>query len=86
MFRLLLFIHHIAFAPHALHQVDLGLCMCICNRSRGVGTGDQKEQVKGVFGGTQASSYKDANIVMIKESPGASRLILDFYFELISLC
>jgi hypothetical protein len=86
MFRLLLFMHHIAFAPHALHHVALGLCMCRCDRSRGVGTEDQKEQIKGVFGGTQASSYKDANIVMIKESPGASHLILDFYFELISLC
>jgi hypothetical protein len=33
----------VAFAPHALHRVDLGSCMCICNRSRGAGTGDQKE-------------------------------------------
>jgi hypothetical protein len=40
----------------------------------------KKEQVQGVFGGPQASSNKDANIVMIKTSPGASHPILDFYF------
>jgi hypothetical protein len=32
----------------------------------------QAEQVRWVFGGPQASSYEDANIVMIKTSPGAS--------------
>jgi hypothetical protein len=42
MFRLLLFMHHIAFAPHALHHVDIGSCMCICDRSCGAGIGYQK--------------------------------------------
>jgi hypothetical protein len=46
----------------------------------------KKEQVQGTFGGPQASSCKDANIVEMKASPGASHPILDFYFELISLC
>jgi hypothetical protein len=32
----------------------------------------QAEQVQWVFGGPQASSYKDANIVVIKASPDAS--------------
>jgi hypothetical protein len=32
----------------------------------------QAEQVQGMFGGPQASSYEDANIVVIKASPGAS--------------
>jgi hypothetical protein len=36
----------------------------------------QVQQVWWVFGGTQASSYKDANIVVIKASLGASNLIL----------
>jgi hypothetical protein len=31
----------------------------------------QAEQVQWVFGGPQASSYEDANIVVIKESLGA---------------
>jgi hypothetical protein len=30
----------------------------------------KKEHVQGVFGGQQASSYEDANIVVIKASPG----------------
>jgi hypothetical protein len=30
-----------------------------------------EQEVEWVFGGPQASSYKDANIVVIKVSPGA---------------
>jgi hypothetical protein len=32
----------------------------------------QVEQVQWVFGGPQASSYEDGNIVVIKANPGAS--------------
>jgi hypothetical protein len=32
----------------------------------------KKEQIQGVFGGPQASSCEDANIVVIKADPGAS--------------
>jgi hypothetical protein len=32
----------------------------------------KKEQVQGMFGGLQASRCKDANIVVIKASPGVS--------------
>jgi hypothetical protein len=44
----------------------------------------QAEQAQGVFGGLQASSHEDANIVVIKASPGASHqspclLCLKFY-------
>jgi hypothetical protein len=46
----------------------------------------QAEQVQWVVGGSQASNCEDANIVVIKTSPGSSHPILDFYFELISLC
>jgi hypothetical protein len=67
--------HHIA-----LHHVDLGSCMCICDRSCGAKTGDQKEQLQGLFGGPQALSCEDANIVVIKASSGASHSIFDFYF------
>jgi hypothetical protein len=38
----------------------------------------QVEQVQGVFRGPQASSCKDANIVVTKASPGASNPILEF--------
>jgi hypothetical protein len=34
-----------------------------------------------VFGGPQASSCDDANIVVIKESPGAFNPILEFCFS-----
>jgi hypothetical protein len=36
-----------------------------------------------VFGGTQASSCKDANIVVIKASPGACNPILEFWHNYI---
>jgi hypothetical protein len=50
----------------------------------------QAEQVQGVFGGPQASSCEDANIVVIKTSPGASNqcrclLFWKFYFMIIWL-
>jgi hypothetical protein len=38
------------------------------------------EQVEWVLGGSQASSWEDANIVVIKESPSTSHPVLDFYF------
>jgi hypothetical protein len=38
----------------------------------------QVEQVHWVFGGPQASGWEDANIVLIKTSPGASHPILSF--------
>jgi hypothetical protein len=37
------------------------------------------EQVEWVFGGPQAPSYEETNIVVIKASPGASQPITDFY-------
>jgi hypothetical protein len=45
------------------------------------------EQVQGVFRGPQVSSYEDANIVVIKASPGASHHNPWFLFlNLIYLC
>jgi hypothetical protein len=46
----------------------------------------QAEQVQGVFGGPQASSCEDANIVVIKASLGASHqspcpLYLNFIYN-----
>jgi hypothetical protein len=47
----------------------------------------REEQVQGVFGGPQASSCKDANIVVIKASPDASHHNPWLLFlNLISLC
>jgi hypothetical protein len=42
----------------------------------------QAEQVQGVFGGPQESSCKDANIIVIKGSHGASNPILEFCLKL----
>jgi hypothetical protein len=42
----------------------------------------QAEQVQWVFGGPQASSCEDANIIVIKSSPGASNLVLEFFLPL----
>jgi hypothetical protein len=41
----------------------------------------QAEQVQWVFGGGQASSCEEANIVVIKASTGASNPILEFCFS-----
>jgi hypothetical protein len=38
----------------------------------------KKEQVQGVFGGSQASSCEDANIVVIKANSDASNPIFEF--------
>jgi hypothetical protein len=54
--------HHIAFALHALHHVNLGFYMCICDRSRGAGTGDKKgANPRGVRRSTSAKC-EDTNI------------------------
>jgi hypothetical protein len=43
----------------------------------------QMQQVRLVFGGPQASSCEDANIVVIKASPDASNPILRFCYNFI---
>jgi hypothetical protein len=43
----------------------------------------QVQQVQVVFGGPQASSCEDVNIVVIKASPGASNPILEFCYNCI---
>jgi hypothetical protein len=50
-----------------------------------------EQEVQWVFGRPQASSFTDANIVMIKASPGASHkslclLYLNFIYNTICLC
>jgi hypothetical protein len=51
----------------------------------------QAMQVRWVFGGPQASSYEDANIVVTKVSPGASKhipwalLIFVFYLWFVNV-
>jgi hypothetical protein len=59
------------FVPHALHYVIVAI-FCKCARSRGAEIEIQPEQVRWVFGGPQASSCEDPNIVVIKTSPSAS--------------
>jgi hypothetical protein len=40
----------------------------------------QVEQAQKAYGGPQAISCMDTNLLWIKASPGASHPILDFYF------
>jgi hypothetical protein len=42
----------------------------------------QAEQVRWAFGGPQASSNENANIVVIKASPGVSNPVLEFCLQL----
>jgi hypothetical protein len=64
--------HHIAFCTSCLEHFNLGHLYSYPGRSHRVEIGDKKEQVQWVFGGPQALSCEDANIVVIKTSPGAS--------------
>jgi hypothetical protein len=43
----------------------------------------QEQQVSWVFGGPQASSCDDANIIITKASPGASNPIFEFCYNCI---
>jgi hypothetical protein len=47
---------------------------------------DYTEQVQWMFGGTQAPSYEDANIVVIETSPGAFSYAPYLLFLNLSLC
>jgi hypothetical protein len=67
------------FAPHALHILILVIFMHIRVDHAEPESEFQAEQVQGVFGGPQVSSCEDANIVVIKVSPGTSHPILNFY-------
>jgi hypothetical protein len=58
------------FAPHALHTLRLAIfCIYVIDHVEPK-LGIQAEQAQGVFGGPQVSSCKDANIVVIRASPG----------------
>jgi hypothetical protein len=82
MSRMLMFMHHIAFyTPHALHYCTCGHLLHIRVDHAESESEIQEDQVQGVFDGPQASSYEDANIIVIKANPAASHTILDFYFN-----
>jgi hypothetical protein len=62
------FLHNIVFSPHALHILILHHTYAFTrSRFHGAGAGD----LKGSYGGPQAPSVVDANIVVIKASSGA---------------
>jgi hypothetical protein len=71
MSRILLIMHHIALCTPCITHFDLSsyLCKYVDHAERK--TEIQAEQFQGMFGGPQASSCEDANIVVIKASPGA---------------
>jgi hypothetical protein len=59
-----------ALAPHALHYVIVTIFAYALDHAKPESE-FQAEQVQGVFGGPHTSSCEDANIFVIKASPGA---------------
>jgi hypothetical protein len=72
MLILLMFLHHFALAPRALHHLISAHVYANMGRSRRAKIRDWAEQVQGVFRGPQASNCEDTNIVVRKTSPHAS--------------
>jgi hypothetical protein len=82
MFRLLLFMHRITFAPHALHHVDLGSCTCIYDRSRGVKTRDEKgANPRGVRKSTSAECESTNIAFGSRQAPVHLTTILEVCFS-----
>jgi hypothetical protein len=68
---MLLFMHHIALCTLCIAIFNCGHILHICVDHGEPKLEFQAKQVQWVFGGPQASSCKNANIVVIKASPGA---------------
>jgi hypothetical protein len=81
MSRMLQIMHHIALCTSCIAYFNLDHLYAYLGTSHGAGTRDLRGASPRVFGGPQASSCEDVNIVVIKVSPGASHPILDFYFN-----
>jgi hypothetical protein len=64
--------HHIALCTPCIALVNCGHLLHMRVYRAKPESEFQAEQVQRVFGGPQASSCDDANIVVIKASPGAS--------------
>jgi hypothetical protein len=79
MFRLLLYMHHIAFCTPCIVHLNLDSYLCIYARSRGA-------KIRSSVQAEQAQVEAITNLFLSMASLGASHTILDFYFELISLC
>jgi hypothetical protein len=63
--------HHIALFTPCIALVNGGYLLYMQVDHVEPKSGIQAEQVQGVFRGTQVSSGDDANIIVIKASPGA---------------
>jgi hypothetical protein len=71
MFRLLLFMHHIVLCTPCIALFNCDHLLHIRIDHVEPISEIQVEQVQWMYGGPQASSCEDANIVMIKVSPDA---------------
>jgi hypothetical protein len=69
---MLLFMHHITLCTSCIVLFNCGHVLHIRVDHVESESEFQAEQVQWVFGGPQASSCEDTNIVVIKASPGAS--------------
>jgi hypothetical protein len=71
---MLMFMHHIALCTPCITLVNCGHLLHMWVDHVKPESKFQTEQRRWVFGGSQVSSCEDANIVVIKASPGASNL------------
>jgi hypothetical protein len=74
--------HHIALCTPCIALFNCGHLLHIWVDHAVQGSEFQAEQIRRVFGGPQASSGRDTNIVVIKVSPGASHQISWLLFVL----
>jgi hypothetical protein len=65
-------LHHIAFCTTCISLVNCDHLLHMRVDHAESESEFQAEQVRWVYGGPQATSYDDANIVVIKARPGAS--------------
>jgi hypothetical protein len=76
MSKMLLIMHHIALCNPCIAHIDLVSYLCIRYITFSWSRRSERE-----YGGPQASSVVDSNIIVIKASPGASNSILEFCFS-----
>jgi hypothetical protein len=81
MLRLLLFMHHVTLCTPCIALFNCDHLFAYTIDLAELKSEIQAEQVQWVFRGPQASIVVDANIVVIKASPGVSNPILEFYFS-----
>jgi hypothetical protein len=86
MSRILFIMHHIALCTPCIALVNGGHLLHMRVDHADPKKENQAEQVQWVFGGPQASSCEDANIVRSREAPVHLTNAHVFYFKNFTLC